>query len=62
MILEKENTRLSKLLSYILRHKPEAYQIVLDENATQIFMNSSINQRHEKTSTWPLHLSFTFHD
>ena len=32
MILEKENTRLSKLLSYILRHKPEEYGIALDEN------------------------------
>lgn len=32
MISEKETTRLSKLLSYILRHKPEEYGIVLDEN------------------------------
>jgi len=32
MISEKENTKLSKLLSYILRHKPEEYEIVLDEN------------------------------
>ena len=29
---EKQNTHLSKLLSYILRHKPEEYGIVLDEN------------------------------
>lgn len=29
---ETETTRLSKLLSYILRHKPSAYEIVLDEN------------------------------
>ncbi|MEO7045196.1 MAG: RNA 2'-phosphotransferase [Ferruginibacter sp.] len=29
---EKDTTRLSKLLSYILRHKPEEYGIVLDEN------------------------------
>jgi len=32
MISEKENNRLSKLLSYILRHKPEDYGIALDEN------------------------------
>jgi putative RNA 2'-phosphotransferase len=32
MLSEKENTKLSKLLSYILRHKPEAYEIILDEN------------------------------
>jgi putative RNA 2'-phosphotransferase len=32
MLSEKENTRLSKLLSYILRHKPEEYGILLDEN------------------------------
>ena len=32
MFSEKENTRFSKLLSYILRHKPEEYEIVLDEN------------------------------
>ena len=32
MISEKENTKLSKLLSYILRHKPSAYGIILDEN------------------------------
>lgn len=31
MISSKQNTRLSKLLSYILRHKPEAYKIILDE-------------------------------
>jgi putative RNA 2'-phosphotransferase len=27
-----QTTHLSKLLSYILRHKPEEYEIVLDEN------------------------------
>lgn len=32
MISEKQNTHLSKLLSYILRHKPEEYEIALDEN------------------------------
>jgi putative RNA 2'-phosphotransferase len=32
MITEKQTTHLFKLLSYILRHKPEAYEIVLDEN------------------------------
>ena len=32
MLSEKQNTHLSKLLSYILRHKPEEYEIVLDEN------------------------------
>jgi putative RNA 2'-phosphotransferase len=32
MLLEKQSLHLSKLLSYILRHKPEAYEIVLDEN------------------------------
>lgn len=32
MILEKKTTHLSKLLSYILPHKPEEYGIVLDEN------------------------------
>jgi putative RNA 2'-phosphotransferase len=32
MISEKENTKLSKLLSYILRHKLGEYEIVLDEN------------------------------
>jgi putative RNA 2'-phosphotransferase len=32
MISEKENTRLSKLLSYILRHKPAAIEIDLDQN------------------------------
>lgn len=32
MISEKENTRLSKLLSYVLRHNPSAIGIVLDEN------------------------------
>jgi len=32
MIPEKQNIRLSKLLTYILRHKPEEYEIVLDEN------------------------------
>ena len=32
MLSEKDNTRLSKLLSYILRHKPGEYEIVLDEN------------------------------
>ena len=32
MLSEKQNTHLSKLLSYILRHKPEEYGIVLNEN------------------------------
>ena len=32
MLSEKQNTHLSKLLSYILRHKPGEYGIVLDEN------------------------------
>jgi putative RNA 2'-phosphotransferase len=32
MVSEKENTHLSKLLSYILRHKPQEYGILLDEN------------------------------
>jgi putative RNA 2'-phosphotransferase len=32
MITEKQTTNLSKLLSYILRHRPEEYEIVLDEN------------------------------
>jgi putative RNA 2'-phosphotransferase len=32
MISEKENTRLSKLLSYVLRHKPGEIGIALDEN------------------------------
>ncbi|QEC66891.1 RNA 2'-phosphotransferase [Panacibacter ginsenosidivorans] len=32
MLSEKENTKLSKLLSYILRHKPEEYGIELGEN------------------------------
>ena len=32
MLTENQNTYLSKLLSYILRHKPEEYGIVLDEN------------------------------
>ena len=32
MIPEKENIHLSKLLSYILRHKPQEYGIVLDES------------------------------
>jgi putative RNA 2'-phosphotransferase len=36
MISEKENTHLSKLLSYILRHKPEEYGIVLNENGWTI--------------------------
>jgi putative RNA 2'-phosphotransferase len=29
---EKETTRLSKLLSYLLRHKPEEFDVTLDEN------------------------------
>ena len=29
---QNQTTHLSKLLSYILRHKPSAYEIVLDEN------------------------------
>lgn len=32
MISGKENTKLSRLLSYILRHKPGEYEIVLDES------------------------------
>jgi putative RNA 2'-phosphotransferase len=32
MISEKENTRISKLLSLVLRHSPEAINIVLDSN------------------------------
>jgi putative RNA 2'-phosphotransferase len=32
MISEKQATHFSKLLSYILRHKPGEYEIVLDEN------------------------------
>ena len=32
MISEKETTRLSKLLSLVLRHQPEAIGITLDEN------------------------------
>ena len=32
MLSSNQNTHLSKLLSYILRHKPSAYEIVLDEN------------------------------
>lgn len=32
MLSENQTTHLSKLLSYILRHKPEEYGIVLDEN------------------------------
>ncbi|CAN5388831.1 RNA 2'-phosphotransferase [soil metagenome] len=32
MISEKENTRISKLLSLVLRHQPETLGIVLDEN------------------------------
>jgi putative RNA 2'-phosphotransferase len=31
MITEKENTRISKLLSLVLRHKPETINITLDE-------------------------------
>ena len=32
MYLQKETTRLSKLLSYILRHSPGEFGVVLDEN------------------------------
>ncbi|HRH47750.1 MAG TPA: RNA 2'-phosphotransferase [Panacibacter sp.] len=32
MIFSNQTTHLSKLLSYILRHKPGEYGIVLDEN------------------------------
>ena len=32
MLSSNQTTHLSKLLSYILRHKPSAYEIVLDEN------------------------------
>lgn len=32
MLSEKETTRLSKFLSLVLRHKPEAIGIILDEN------------------------------
>jgi putative RNA 2'-phosphotransferase len=32
MISSNQSTHLSKLLSYILRHKPEEYGIILDEN------------------------------
>ncbi|MBS1655328.1 MAG: RNA 2'-phosphotransferase, partial [Bacteroidetes bacterium] len=32
MITEKENTRLSKFLSYLLRHNPAELDIVLDSN------------------------------
>jgi putative RNA 2'-phosphotransferase len=32
MLSQNQTTRLSKLLSYILRHKPSAYGILLDEN------------------------------
>jgi len=32
MISEKENTRISKFLSLVLRHKPDEVGIVLDEN------------------------------
>lgn len=32
MISEKENTRISKFLSLVLRHQPETIGIVLDEN------------------------------
>jgi len=32
MISSNQTTHLSKLLSYILRHKPEEYEIVLDKN------------------------------
>ena len=32
MLSSNQTTHLSKLLSYILRHNPSAYEIVLDEN------------------------------
>jgi len=32
MLSSNQTTHLSKLLSYILPHKPSAYEIVLDEN------------------------------
>lgn len=31
MLSKNQTTHLSQLLSYILRHKPEEYEIVLDE-------------------------------
>jgi putative RNA 2'-phosphotransferase len=45
MISEKENTRLSKLLSYVLRHKPGEIGIALDENGW-----TGVNELLEKLS------------
>jgi len=52
MISENENTHLSKLLSYILRHKPEEYGIVLDENgyANVDELISKLNAHNENIS------------
>ncbi len=49
---EKENIHLSKLLSYILRHKPDEYGIILDENGyTNVdILISKLNAHNENIS------------
>jgi len=45
-INEKENTRISKFLSYVLRHKPEEIGLTLDENGWAD-VNSLIDQANK---------------
>jgi putative RNA 2'-phosphotransferase len=40
---EKEITQISKMLSYVLRHKPEEIGIILDENG-YVLVNELITQ------------------
>jgi putative RNA 2'-phosphotransferase len=53
MIPEKENTRLSKLLSYILRHKPGVIEIDLDQNGWAN-VDELINKLNQKN----VHINF----
>ena len=52
MFSSNQTTHLSKLLSYILRRKPSAYEIVLDENGYPSFdeLISKLNTHNENIS------------
>ena len=52
-MLPSDSIQFSKLLSYILRHKPEEYGIVLDENGY-----TNVNERRNKLTAHNENISF----
>jgi putative RNA 2'-phosphotransferase len=52
MITEKENTRISKFLSWVLRHKPHEIGLTLDENGW-----AGVNDLIEKSKDANVHLT-----